>query len=116
MKKKNKIYHTVGTFPKPNRKFVERGKICIPKTQIHDRSLSWLGIGNSIKKNVRVKSGYIDPRLKSSLQQFYGRHHDMVDSYEISISEISRSPMTMDLVLFIGLDSIYMSNKCCSCF
>ena len=31
-------------------------------------------------------------RLKSSLQTFYGRHHNLVDLYEISISQI-----TMDL-------------------
>jgi hypothetical protein len=40
---KNKIYHTVGTFPKTKRKIVDRGKIDTPNTQIHDRSLSCLG-------------------------------------------------------------------------
>jgi hypothetical protein len=39
---KNKIYHTVGTFSKSNRKITERDKIEITKTQIHDRSLSLL--------------------------------------------------------------------------
>jgi len=34
-------------------------------------------------------------RLKSSLQKFYGRHHNLVDRYKISISQ-----MTMDLLLF----------------
>jgi len=42
---KNTKYHTVGTVPKSIRKIVERGKIDTPNTQIHDRSLSWLGIG-----------------------------------------------------------------------
>ena len=41
-------YHTVGTIPKSNIQIVERGKI--PYTQVHDRSLSWRGIGTSIKK------------------------------------------------------------------
>jgi len=33
--------------------------------------------------------------LKSSLQKFYGRHHNLVDRYKISISQ-----MIMDLLLF----------------
>jgi len=41
------------------------------------------------------KQGYIAPRLKSSLQKLYGRHHNLVDRYEISISQ-----MTMELLLF----------------
>jgi hypothetical protein len=41
----NKIYHTVRTFPKSNRKIVERGKIDTPNTQIHDSLLFWLGTG-----------------------------------------------------------------------
>jgi len=32
-----------------NRKIEERGKIHTPNTQIHDRSLSWLETGTSIK-------------------------------------------------------------------
>ena len=39
--------------------------------------------------------GYVSPRLKSTLQKFYVRHHNLVDCYEISISQ-----MTMDLLLF----------------
>jgi hypothetical protein len=27
-------------------------------------------------------------KLKSSLRQFYGRHHDLVDRYGISVSQI----------------------------
>jgi LEA14-like dessication related protein len=34
-----KKYHTVGSVPKSNRKFVKRGKINTPNTQIHDRPL-----------------------------------------------------------------------------
>jgi hypothetical protein len=33
---------TIGAIPKSNIKIVERGKIDIPNTQMHDRSLSWL--------------------------------------------------------------------------
>ena len=41
------------------------------------------------------KQGYVAPTLKSSLQRFYSRDHDLVDRYEISISQ-----MTMDFLLF----------------
>ena len=43
-----------------------------------------------------LKQGYVAPRLKSSLQTLYGRHHNLVDRYELSISQ-----MTMDLLLFM---------------
>ena len=33
-----------------------------------------------------LKHGYIAPRLKSSLKRIYGRHHDLVDRYKISIA------------------------------
>jgi hypothetical protein len=46
---KNKKYYTVGMVPKPNIKIVERRTIDTPNTQIHDRPLSWLGTGTSIK-------------------------------------------------------------------
>jgi hypothetical protein len=45
---KNEKYHSVGTVQKSNRKIVERNT-STPNTQIHDRSLSWLGTGISIK-------------------------------------------------------------------
>ena len=32
-----------------------------------------------------LKQGHVAPRLKSSPQKFYGRHHNLVDRYEISI-------------------------------
>ena len=37
------------TDPKSNRIIVERDNIVYTNTQIHDRSLSWLGTGTSIK-------------------------------------------------------------------
>ena len=42
-----------------------------------------------------LKQENVTPKLKPSLQTFYGRHHNLVDRYEISISQ-----MTMDLLLF----------------
>ena len=47
---KNNKYHSVGAVPKSNRKIVERSKIDISITQIHDRSHSWFGPGTSIKR------------------------------------------------------------------
>ena len=35
-----------------------------------------------------LKQGYVPPKLPSSLQKIYGRHHDLVDRYELSISRI----------------------------
>ena len=38
--------------------------------------------------NKLLKQGYVAPRLKSSLQKFYGRHHELVERYGISISQM----------------------------
>ena len=43
------VIKTKNNTPKYNRKIVERGKVDTPNTQIHDRSLSWLVIGSSVK-------------------------------------------------------------------
>ena len=51
-KMKNKKYHTGGTVLNYNIKIDERGKIDIPSTQTHDRSLSLLRTGTSIKRGV----------------------------------------------------------------
>jgi hypothetical protein len=40
---------TVATIPKSNIKIVERGKIDATNTQVHERSLSLIGTGISIK-------------------------------------------------------------------
>ena len=54
-KKQNKKYQSVGTVPTSNGKIVERGKIDTPTQHIHDRSLSWLRTGTSIRKSDEVK-------------------------------------------------------------
>ena len=36
-----------------------------------------------------LKQGYVAPRLKSSLQKFRGGHHNLIDRYEISISQMT---------------------------
>jgi hypothetical protein len=45
----NKKYHIVGTVPKYNPKIIEtQGKIDTTNTDLHDRSVSWLGIVISV--------------------------------------------------------------------
>ena len=39
-----------------------------------------------------LNQGFLLVKLKSSLRKFYGRHHDLVDRYGISVSQ-----MTMDM-------------------
>ena len=41
-------------------------------------------------------------RLKSSLQIFYGRHHNLVDHYEISISQMTIESFTFYLDSFFS--------------
>ena len=36
-----------------------------------------------------LKQGFLLVKLKRSLQIFYGRHHDLVDRYGISVSQIT---------------------------
>jgi hypothetical protein len=43
-----------------------------------------------------LKQGYVASRLKSSIQKFYGCHHNLVDRYELSITQ-----MTIYLLLFM---------------
>ena len=47
------------------------------------------------KKKKILKQGHVAPRLKSSLQKAYGSHHELVDRYEILISQ-----MTMNFLPF----------------
>ena len=39
-----------------------------------------------------LSQGYVKPKLESLLRKFYGRHHELVDHYGISVSQ-----MTMDM-------------------
>ena len=38
--------------------------------------------------NKLLQQGYVAQRLKSSLLKFYGRHHDLIDRYETSVSQM----------------------------
>ena len=55
------------------------------------QQLVWLGLCHLIT----IVTRNVASRLKSSLHNLFGRHHKLVDRYEISISQ-----MTMDLSLF----------------
>ena len=59
-----------------------------------------------------LKQGYVAPRLKSSIQKFYDRHHNLVDRYKISISNDNGS-FTFYLDIFFPLSLpryLHMSN------
>ena len=65
-------YHSVGTFPKSNRKIVERSKVDTPSTHIYDPLLPWLGTGTSIKGGgdelmLWAKSSFLKPKKKHNL-------------------------------------------------
>jgi hypothetical protein len=72
--------YTVKTVTKSNKKIVEMDKVKYPITHIHDCSLSWLGIGTSIKSG-EVKLilwSQTSPLLKTTLHRYY-KHLDSVD-------------------------------------
>jgi hypothetical protein len=64
-----------------------RYRACVQYSEFLDRA--------QLRTQKLLKEDYIAPMLKSSLQKFYGRHHNLVDRYEISIFQ-----MTMNLSLF----------------
>ena len=49
-------------FQNPIKKIAERDKIKTANTQIHDRSHSWIGTGNSIKKKVAGLNYFYGPQ------------------------------------------------------
>ena len=38
-----------------------------------------------------LTQGYEMPRLVSSLRKFYGRHHELIDRYDVHVSRMSRN-------------------------
>ena len=44
----------------------------------------------------QLHQGFLIKRLKSSLRKYYGRHHDLVNRYGISVSQ-----MTTDMFPFV---------------
>jgi hypothetical protein len=37
-----------------------------------------------------LNQGFLLVKLKSSLRKFYGRHHDLIDRYGISVSQMTK--------------------------
>ena len=66
--------------------FIRYSRVCAQYSDFLDRA--------QLLTQKLLKQGYVAPRLKSLLQKLYGHHHNLVDRYEISISQ-----MTMDLLL-----------------
>ena len=45
--------------------------------------------GGLLLARKQLNQGFLLVKLKSSLQKFYGRHHDLVDRYGISVSQMT---------------------------
>ena len=45
--------------------------------------------------NKLLNQGFVAPRLKSSLNKFYGRHHDLIDRYGISVSTLKTDLLSL---------------------
>ena len=65
-----------------------------------------------------LKQGYVGLRFKSSLQNFYGRHRDLVDRHEISLkwqrifSFLCRSFLSSSIdSTFVGFDYLYINGE-----
>ena len=43
--------------------------------------------------------GFLLVKLKSSFQKFYGRHHDLVDRYGISVSQLTTDMFYLSYIL-----------------
>jgi hypothetical protein len=41
------------------------------------------------KEKVQIKHTYKSKDRESSLRKFYGRHHDLVDRYNVSVSQMT---------------------------
>jgi hypothetical protein len=46
-----------------------------------------------------LNQGFLLVKLKSSLRKFYGRHHDLVDRYGISVSQMTTDMFHLSLTL-----------------
>ena len=89
IKLKNKKYLTIGTIPKSNIKIVERGKINTPNIKIHDRPLSWLGTGASIKGGVAKLALWAQtPPLSEMMRSCCVPHESNCDE-NISVSTLA---------------------------
>ena len=61
-------------------------------TELTIRTTKKKEIANLLIARKLLNQGFLLVKLKSSLRQFYGRPHDLVDRYEISVSQ-----MTIDM-------------------
>jgi hypothetical protein len=48
---------------------------------------------------ILLNQGFLLVKLKSSLRKFYGRHHDLVDCYGISVSQMTTDMFHLSLAL-----------------
>jgi hypothetical protein len=84
------------TFPIVNFPFMCWNIQASPAYGIYSRDcVQWVVERAQLLTQKLLKHSYVAPRLKSSLQKFYDRHHNLVDRDELSISK-----MTMNIFLF----------------
>ena len=58
-----------------------------------------------------LNQGFLLVKLKSSLRKFYGRHHDLVDRYGISASQITMMSDCMSLTPLSIIFQLYPGSQ-----
>ena len=61
---------------------IRYSRACVSYSDFLDRGL--------LLTNKLLNQGFRTERLKSSLRKFYGRHHDLVDRYEVTVSQMTK--------------------------
>ena len=52
------------------------------------QSIGAFFIGGKLLTNKLLTQGYYKPRLIKTIKKFYGRHHEIVDKFGISVSKM----------------------------
>jgi hypothetical protein len=58
--------------------------------------ISFVGDRELLLTRMLLNQGFLLVKLKSSLRKFYGRHHDLVDRYGISVSQMTTDMLTIN--------------------
>jgi len=58
--------------------------------------MDFLDIGLLLTETL-LNQGFLLVKLKSSLRKFYGRHHDLIDRYGISVSQVTKDMFHLSL-------------------
>ena len=71
----------------------------------------FLDIGLLLTRKL-LDQGFLLVKLMSSLRKFYGRYHDLVDHYGISVSQITTDMFHLSLIL-TSLSSVMTCHQIC---